>query len=101
VLGLPRAVDAVIGHRVYGLGRNERHHYPSYAPKVVFHRVRHWAIGPLLGCSCSRCFNHPRRIIPAREFYASRVSFARFLDELNSERVAEGKTRIVPRRGPR
>lgn len=46
--------------RVYGF-KNMRH-YPSYAPKVILHRVRHWAIGPLLGCSCSKCFRSRWRI---------------------------------------
>jgi hypothetical protein len=27
--------------------------YPAYAPKVIVHRVRHYLVGPLLGCSCS------------------------------------------------
>ena len=53
--------------RVYGLGRSEGHHYSNYAPKVVFHRVRHWAIGPLLGCSCSTCFRSRWRISYSRE----------------------------------
>jgi hypothetical protein len=53
--------------RVYGLGQSQNHHYPSYAPKVVFHRVRHWAIGPLIGCSCSRCFRSRWRIAYSNE----------------------------------
>lgn len=39
--------------RVYGLHPNPNHHYPSYAPKVLWHRLKHWLFGPLLGCSCS------------------------------------------------
>lgn len=62
--------------RVYGLGRNEKHHYPSYAPKVLLHRVRHRLFGPLLGCSCTRCFNSRWRIVPAREVYADRKRMA-------------------------
>lgn len=53
--------------RVYGLGRNERHHYPHYAPKVIFHRVRHRLIGPLIGCSCSTCFRSRWRIAYSNE----------------------------------
>lgn len=85
--------------RVYGLGRSQHHSYPSYAPKVVLHRLSHWLIGPLLGCSCSGpgvgadgrrlgrpsllaregdgCFNSPWRIeYPARNGYRHNVRLA-------------------------
>lgn len=84
--------------RVYGLGRSHHHSYPSYAPKVVLHRLRHWLIGPLLGCSCSGpgrdehgrrlgrpsllardgrgCFNSPWRIAYSQETTRDRIRLA-------------------------
>jgi len=71
--------------RIYGLGRNERHHYPSYAPKVILHRVRHWAIGPLLGCSCSRCFHSRWRLMWAQQIIDRFVSNERRIKGLEDE----------------
>lgn len=63
--------------RVYGLHDNPNHSYPAYAPKVIWHGIRHWLFGPLLGCSCTRCFNSRWRIVPASEIYRDRVRLAR------------------------
>lgn len=71
--------------RVYGLGRNERHHYPSYAPKVIFHRVRHWAIGPLIGCSCSRCFRSRWRIAYSNEVIDRAVRNERRVEAIDAQ----------------
>lgn len=68
--------------RVYGLGRNERHHYPSYAPKVIWHRVRHRLFGPLLGCSCSRCFRSRWRLAYSRPTIDRFVRVERRVSEL-------------------
>lgn len=85
-------VKRLMAHRVYGLGRNERHHYPSYAPKVLLHRVRHWAIGPLMGCSCSRCFPKRWRMVWSPTFLDERVRNARAHEALDNRlRQLEGK----------
>lgn len=74
-------------------------HYPQYAPKVLVHRLSHYLIGPLLGCSCSGpgvgmdgkplgrrpllarrdggCFNSTWRIAYSRETTPDRVRLAR------------------------
>lgn len=53
-------------------------HYPSYAPKVLWHRLSHRVAGPLMGCSCSRCFYSVWRVdYPARDDYRDRVRLAR------------------------
>lgn len=57
-------------------------HYPSYAPKILWHRVKHHLFGPLLGCSCSRCFDSRWRIVPASEIYRDRVRIANIEDTL-------------------
>lgn len=84
--------------RVYMGGR----HYPPWAPRVLWHRLTHWLVGPLLGCSCSgpgpsgnrmwnrpsllaaedgSCFYSPWRVeYPARMRYADRVRLARLED---------------------
>jgi hypothetical protein len=74
-------------------------HYPAYAPKVIFHDIRHYLFGPLLGCSCSgpgkdaqgrrlgrpsllaaddgSCFYSRWRVeYPARDRYADRLRIA-------------------------
>lgn len=71
--------------RVYGLGRNEKHHYPAYSPRVVFHRVRHWAIGPLLGCSCSRCFKSRWRLMYSNPAIDRFVKVERRVDKLEKD----------------
>jgi len=63
--------------RVYFAGR----HYPPYAPRILWHRVTHRLAGPLLGCSCSRCFHSPWRVeYPARNGYRDRIRLARLED---------------------
>lgn len=53
-------------------------HYPGYAPRVLFNRLQHVTIlGPLMGCSCTRCFNHPWRLYWWREGVRDRVRLAR------------------------
>lgn len=52
-------------------------------PRLLLWRIRHRLTGPARGCSCSRCFYHPRRRVPAREFYRTRV------------RLAEAESRIA------
>jgi hypothetical protein len=71
--------------RHYGLGRNERHHYPGYAPKVIIHRVRHRLMGPLLGCSCSRCFHSRWRVMWSREAIDRFVGNEKRIRQLESE----------------
>jgi hypothetical protein len=66
--------------RHYGL--HPTRHYPGYAPKVLIHRIRHRLIGPLLGCSCSRCFYSRWRLIWSREFVQERVTVRRKTDDL-------------------
>lgn len=56
----------------HGLGVLGDNCYTWWSPVLFAHRVRHRLTGPQRGCSCSRCFHHPRRRIPAREFYATR-----------------------------
>lgn len=76
---------------LFGFGDGSYH---TTSPRLFLHRVRHWAIGPLLGCSCSgpgipghrpswlagpdgSCFNSPWRIAYARETTRDRVRLAR------------------------
>lgn len=43
-------------------------------PRLWLWRVRHYLTGPRRGCSCStRCFDHPKRRVPAAEVYRDRV----------------------------
>lgn len=80
--------------RHYGLSDNPKRHYPGYAPKVILHRVRHRLFGPLLGCSCTRCFRSRWRIVPAREIYNSRRMNAQKFDSVEGRlRKLEGKPR--------
>lgn len=52
--------------------------YPPYAPRILFNRLSHRTIiGPLLGCSCTRCFHHPWRLYYWREGVRDRVRIAR------------------------
>lgn len=53
-------------------------HYPSYAPRVLWHRfiVHRTLVGPLMGCSCTRCFKHPWRLAYSRETVRDRVRIA-------------------------
>lgn len=55
---------------------NGDHSYHATSPRLAFNRVRHWLTGPQRGCSCSRCFYHPKRRVPARETYDDRVRVA-------------------------
>lgn len=58
-------------------------HYPSYAPRVLWNRLLHVTIlGPLLGCSCTRCFRHPWRLYYWREGVHDRVRLARLEDRV-------------------
>lgn len=91
-------------------------HYPAYAPKVLWHRARHWLFGPLLGCSCSgpgrgldgkplsrpsllaapdgSCFRSRWRVeFPARDGYADRLRAAEL-----EKRVAKLERRERERR---
>lgn len=52
-------------------------HYPPYAPRVLWNRMLHKTIlGPLLGCSCSRCFWHRWRLYYWREGVRDRLRIA-------------------------
>lgn len=52
-------------------------HYPAWAPRILWHRLTHRLAGPLLGCSCSRCFHSRWRLeYPARDAYADRQRIA-------------------------
>lgn len=77
--------------RIHGLGRSGNRHYPSYAPKVIFHRVRHWAIGPLIGCSCSRCFRSRWRIA-----YSNSVIDRFVKNERRVRHVEDELARLLP-----
>lgn len=77
--------------RTYIAGR----HYPSYAPKVLWNRLLHVTIlGPLLGCSCTRCFNHPWRLYYWREGVRDRVRVAELERELRT--VKSECVRLAP-----
>lgn len=39
----------------------------SRDPRLQLWRLRHWMFGPWMGCSCSRCFYNPRRIVHGPE----------------------------------
>lgn len=69
------------GHRVY-LGAR---HYPAWAPKILWHRFSHWAIGPLLGCSCSRCFQSRWRIAYSNEVINRAVKNERRVEEIDKQ----------------
>lgn len=62
--------------------RRENKVYLSWGLPLLFHRIRHRLTGPQRGCSCSRCFHHPRRRVPARDFYDLRVDLARLRDRV-------------------
>jgi hypothetical protein len=50
--------------------------YHRTSPALLAHRMWHRLTGVWRGCSCSRCFDHPRRRVPAREVYDDRVRLA-------------------------
>lgn len=88
-------------NRVYGLGRSQEHSYPSYAPKVIWHRVTHRLFGPLLGCSCSGplrqpggCFMSKWRIdYPARDGYRDTVRLGRLEERVRELERARARAR--------
>jgi hypothetical protein len=53
-----------------------RRFYTRRSLALLAWRIRHRLTGPQRGCSCTRCFHHPRRRVPAREIYEGRVRFA-------------------------
>jgi hypothetical protein len=56
---------------------DKRRSYPSWAPRVLWNRLLHVTIlGPLLGCSCSRCFHHRWRLYWWREGVGDRLRLA-------------------------
>jgi hypothetical protein len=50
--------------------------YHCSSPALLAYRVWHRLTGVRRGCSCTRCFNHPRRRVPAAEVYSDRVRLA-------------------------
>jgi len=64
--------------------------YRRWSPLLLKHRVSHRLFGLRRGCSCSRCFHHPRRRIPPREIYDDRVRLAKL------EREVRGLRRQLP-----
>lgn len=63
--------------------------YPSWHPRVLFNRLSHRTIiGPLMGCSCSRCFKHPWRLVYSREAVVDRVRLARVEERLDAAKRA-------------
>jgi hypothetical protein len=57
-------------------GHEMQRGYRRWSPLLLAYRVRHRLTGPQRGCSCSRCFHHKRRRVPAREVYNDRVRVA-------------------------
>lgn len=58
-------------------------------PRAVLWRVRHRLTGPQRGCSCSRCFYHPKRRVRAQEVYDDRVRIAKLEERVRKlERAA-------------
>lgn len=68
--------------------------YHRTSPALLVRRVRHRLTGLRRGCSCTRCFNHPSRRVPAADLYAARIENARLRDELRKA-DAEGRERIA------
>lgn len=64
--------------------------------RMIAHRIWHRLFGRMRGCSCSRCFNHPRRRIPNREIYDDRVYARKRLDELD-KRIRQLERRTTRR----
>jgi hypothetical protein len=82
----------LMSRHYFGDGR----HYPSYAPRVLWNRLLHVTIlGPLLGCSCTRCFHHPRRIYYWREGVRDRQRIA----ELERRMQALERVSLRPKGG--
>lgn len=61
--------------------------------KELLHRITHSTVlGPLLGCSCSRCFYHPWRLYYWREGVRDRLRIAE-LEKRVAQLEAEAKKR--------
>lgn len=64
--------------------------YHRSSPALLLCRLRHRLTGLRRGCSCTRCFNDPRRRVPAAELYALRVENARLHEALRTQRLENG-----------
>lgn len=65
--------------------------YQSKSPALLWQRINHRLFGLRRGCSCTRCFHHPRRRVPAREIYDGRVQNAKRFERL------EGRVKAIER----
>lgn len=75
--------------RAWLLGNGDGSYHRS-SPPLLAYRIWHRLTGVRRGCSCSRCFHHPRRRVPAAEVYRDRVRLAeveRRVRDLERERV--------------
>lgn len=60
--------------------------YHRTSPALLLHRVRHRLTGPQRGCSCSRCFHHPKRRIYGREQIQTNIALSELRQQLHSLR---------------
>lgn len=75
-------------------GTRRTRHYPPYAPRVLWNRMLHKTIiGPVLGCSCTRCFYHKWRLQWWREGVRDRVRVARLEERVRELETARGRQR--------
>jgi len=53
-------------------------------PRLLLWRIRHRLTGPRRGCSCSRCFRHPKRIPRSNEVIDRFVRLERRIEQLEN-----------------
>lgn len=62
-----------------GYGDNCYHHT---SPALLMHRLVHIFMGRRRGCSCSKCFCHPRRRVPPQEIMIVRARLSELEDRV-------------------
>jgi hypothetical protein len=55
--------------------------YWRYDPALLWWRIVHRLRGPARGCSCSRCFTHPKRRVNGSQIIERNVKISRLSQE--------------------
>jgi hypothetical protein len=70
--------------------------YASWSPALLAYRIRHKISGPERGCSCSTCFDSPRRRVAGSQIIEANVRIAELRAALQrAVRLAEGMHQMI------
>lgn len=72
--------------------------YTRRSVLLLAYKVRHRLTGPRRGCSCTRCFHHPRRRVYGREIIDSNVRVSKAYQELHVLRKRVAALEVAARR---